>query len=207
MITTADGVALESRWDDATTDARLVTVLCHPHPLDGGTMLAPLMQAVAIELTSVGAHVLRFNFRGVGTSGGSWGGGTKEIEDVAAAIEAAGLAFPELPIAVAGWSFGASTSLGWLAMTASHLPWVGIAPGVRPYRGARPPDIDGLRPGPRLIVVGDRDQFATVEEIRDLADSIGAGVEVVAGSDHFFYFREATVGQLAARFLVSVVED
>jgi alpha/beta superfamily hydrolase len=195
-IQTSDGLSLEARWDDASEPSGTVVVLCHPHPLDGGTMNAPLMQAVTGSLSSTGIHVLRFNFRGVGRSEGTWGKGVAEIQDVAAAVEAANLAFPDQRIGVAGWSFGATTSLRWQIESGSELPWVGIAPGIRSYRGSTVPDPTQLLPARRLIIVGDRDQFSTLEEMEQFAQKAAAEVEILRGSDHFFYHREELVGSL-----------
>jgi alpha/beta superfamily hydrolase len=202
-ILTEDGLALEAEWDETTDAPKMAMVLCHPHPLDGGTMRAPLMESVASNLAVAGAHVLRFNFRGVGASEGSWGQGTAEIRDVDAAVVAAGLAYPELPLGIAGWSFGATTSLAWQLEHGSTVPWVGIAPGIRSYRGSQVPDFTALEPARRLIIMGDRDQFASVDDMTAFARSFDAEVEVLGGSDHFFYFRETDVAQLAAGFLLS----
>jgi len=198
VITTPDGLVLEGAWSPPDGDAVGCVVFCHPHPLDGGTMNAPLMQLVAATLAEAGLWTLRFNFRGVGTSQGTWGGGSGEVLDVAAAVEFAAAAHPALPIGVAGWSFGASTSLRWQAETRSPLPWAGIAPGIRAYRGAAPPAVAGLMVTPRLIVLGDRDQFASVEEMQEFAAAFGAEVAVLEGSDHFFHYRERSVGALVA---------
>lgn len=200
-ITTDDGVALEAHWNDAKPPAVGTVVFCHPHPLDGGTMRAPLMRTVAATLRDSGLHVLRFNFRGVGLSEGGWGEGIGEIRDVAAAVEAAELAFPELPAALAGWSFGASISIGWQQQTRSTIPWAGIAPGIRSYRGATPPDPSQLEPASRLIVFGDRDQFASLQQMESYAAEMGARLEILEGSDHFFHFRERQVGMLVAGHL------
>jgi alpha/beta superfamily hydrolase len=207
-ILTADGLALEALWDDPSEASIGVVVFCHPHPLDGGTMKAPLMERVAAEMSASGIHVLRFNFRGVGKSEGSWGGGLEETHDVAAAIEAARLAFADLPLGITGWSFGASTSLRWQIDTRSELPWVGIAPGIRSYRGSQVPQATELQPADRLIILGDRDQFASVDDMRVFADEAGAALEVLSGSDHFFYFREDIVGGLvASHFKSGFVSD
>ena len=200
-ITAEDGVALEAHWDDAKPPAVGTVVFCHPHPLDGGTMRAPLMRTVAATLRDAGLHVLRFNFRGVGLSEGRWAEGIGEIRDVAAAVEAAGLAFPELPTGLAGWSFGASVSLGWQQQAESTIPWAGIAPGIRSYRGAEPPDSSQLHPASRLIVFGDRDQFASLRQMQSYAEDMGARLEILDGSDHFFHFRERQVGTLVAEHL------
>lgn len=199
MIETADGLLLDGTWSVAD-DPVGVIVFCHPHPLDGGTMRAPLMRGVAGALADAGLHVLRFDFRGVGESQGTWGGGSGEVLDVAAAVETAAAAHPDLPLGVAGWSFGASTSLRWQVETGSTLPWAGIAPGIRAYRGATPPDPADLAPARRLIVLGDRDQFATVAAMEAYATRAGATLQVLAGSDHFFVFRERRVGAILAGF-------
>ena len=198
MITTADGVRLEVAWTEPTITAVGCVVLCHPHPLDGGTMNTPLLRTVAKTMADAGLRVLRFNFRGIGESQGTWGGGMGEVMDVAAAVEAAAVACPDLPQGVAGWSFGATTSLRWQAETGSTLPWVGIAPGILPYREASPPVVADLAPARRLIVHGDRDQFTAAAEMAAYAASFGATIEVVPGTDHFFFYRERWVGALAA---------
>jgi alpha/beta superfamily hydrolase len=171
-------------------------------------MNAPLLRTVAKTMADAGLRVLRFNFRGVGASQGTWGGGIGEVMDVAAAVAAAGAAHPDLTHGIAGWSFGATTSLRWQAESGSTLPWVGIAPGIRPYRGAPPADVTRLAPARRLIVHGDRDQFADTAEIAAYAASVGADLEMVTGSDHFFFYRERLVGALAAaHFGGSPIED
>src|SRR5665811_652427 len=102
-IDTVDGIRLEARWDDPEAVAGVV-VLCHPHPQHGGTMHAPLMHRVANGLAGKGFAVLRFNFRGVGESTGTWGGGEGEIDDVAAAVFDARRRYSTLPFGLAGWS-------------------------------------------------------------------------------------------------------
>lgn len=208
MITTADGVRLETTWSEPAGTTVGCVVLCHPHPLDGGTMYAPLMRTVAKTMADAGLRVLRFNFRGVGASQGTWGGGIGEVLDVAAAVAAASAAHPDLPLGVAGWSFGATTALHWQAESGSTLPWVGIAPGIRPYRGAPLAEVARLAPARRLIVHGDRDQFADATEMAAYAASFGADLELLPGSDHFFFYRERRVGALAAaHFGGSPIED
>jgi len=197
-IQTSDGLSLEARWDDADDPKGIVVVLCHPHPLDGGTMNVPLLQTVTGSLRAAGIHVLRFNFRGVGASEGAWGKGTAETRDVAAAVEAADLAFPDHRIGIAGWSFGATTSLRWQIDSGSELPWVGIAPGIRPYRDSTAPDPTQLYPADRLIIIGDRDQFSSLHAMEQFAHRANAQLEVLRGSDHFFYHREELVGSLVA---------
>lgn len=202
-LRTADGLLLEARWDDPDDEAMGTLVFCHPHPLDGGTMNAPLMKKVTASLVASRWRVLRFNFRGVGASQGVWGGGSGEVQDVAAAVELAreGGGW----IGVTGWSFGATTSLRWLIENQSGMPWVGIAPGLRSYRGAEVPDPSQVPEGSRLIVIGDRDQFTTVEKAEEYAAAMSARIEVLPGSDHFFYFREERVASVVSDFFAAVL--
>jgi alpha/beta superfamily hydrolase len=197
-LLTGDGVSLEARWDLPAGNGVAAVVLCHPHPRYGGNMEVPLLRTVAASLTAAGCAVLRFNFRGVGASTGAWGGGEAEIGDVAAAAATAGTTFPDLPLGVAGWSFGAATALAWQADTAGSAPYVGIAPPTRPDIGTGLPDPARLPPARRLFVLGDRDQFTTVADLSAYAAALGADVLVIPGSDHFLYGREHRVGEAVA---------
>ncbi len=196
-LETGSGVTLEARWD-APGDARMAVVLCHPHPLHGGTMSAPLLVAVTKALVVYGVAVLRFNFRGVGASTGQHDYGDAEQEDVAAAIAHAGERFPALPQAIAGWSFGAATALRWQASTGSTLPYAGIAPPVLRERYPGLPGNGDLTPADRTIVLGDRDQFSPVAAAERYAAEIDATLRILTGSDHFFYFREERVAAVLA---------
>ena len=195
-IERADGPELEARWDRPATDAAGAVVFCHPHPQHGGTMTAPLMHKVTKGLVEGGLAVLRFNFRGVGLSDGAWDGGVGETDDVAAAVARARDDEPGLALGLAGWSFGAVTALAWQARTADTTPYAGIAPPVRTEYADRLPGPGDLAPARRLFILGDRDQFATVEELGDYAAAAGGSFEVLKGSDHFFYFREEGVAAL-----------
>src|SRR3972149_2730825 len=151
-IQTEDGLSLEADWINASGKPVGVIVFCHPDPRQGGTMRAPLVRSVAGYLGRAGFHVLRFNFRGVGRSEGSWGGGDAEIHDVAAAMAAAATTHPDLPLGIAGWSFGAITALRWQAASASTDRYVGIAPALRLGSGPRvvPAARAPTPPGPPL---------------------------------------------------------
>ena len=111
-LSSSGGVILEARWD-APPDPIASIVFCHPHPLQGGTMSAPLMVAVTKALVASRVVVLRFNFRGVGRSTGDHDYGDAEQDDIAAAVAAASKRYPDLPLAMSGWSFGAATALRW----------------------------------------------------------------------------------------------
>lgn len=122
-LRTADGLDLEAelRVPEAPWGA---AVLAHPHPEHGGNMRSIVPGALFEALPAAGVGALRFNFRGVGRSQGSFEGGVGERHDVVAAIDAIASITEGLPLVLAGWSFGADTVLavgderaaGWLAV-------------------------------------------------------------------------------------------
>ncbi|HLF42101.1 MAG TPA: hypothetical protein VJA46_01080 [Acidimicrobiia bacterium] len=189
-LSTSDGQTLEARWDHAS-DPIGVTVFCHPHPMDGGSMNAPLMIGVTLRLVERGFSVLRFNFRGTGSSTGSHDRGSAEMFDVAAAVEVArgtGLA-----LGIAGWSFGAAVAMGWLASQTDPPPYAGIAP---------PPEElpDTVPPGPKRIIVGTRDQVVDIQALLGYAERQSIDVVLTPG-DHFFHGRGKKIGDLVAQGL------
>jgi alpha/beta superfamily hydrolase len=103
---------LEARWDLPAGTPHAVAVLAHPHPEYGGTMHTKMVYHASRGLVDVGCAVLRFNFRGVGTSAGAFDQGKGEADDFLAAVEAAADQFPGRPLWAAGGSFGS-----WIAAT------------------------------------------------------------------------------------------
>ena len=189
-LTTSDGVTLEARIDSPDAAERF-TVFCHPHPLQGGSMNAPLMIGVTSRLNERGHAVLRFNFRGTGSSTGTHDYGEAELADVDAAVDLA--ATKGLPLGLVGWSFGAGVSLRWLATRDSKLPWVGIAPSPE----SLPEEIP---PGPKRIVLGTRDQVIDGPALRGYAAEKGIDLVLTPG-DHFFHGRGKKIGELVAQGL------
>ncbi len=154
-------------------------------------MNAPLMIAVAGQLVERGHSVLRFNFRGTGESSGTHDYGVAEQDDVAAAIHHAGAG--ELPLGLAGWSFGASTALSWLAAAGSTIPYVGIAPAAETL----PPE---LPEGSKRIILGDRDQVIDGEAVQTYAEKMGIELVMTPG-DHFFHGRGKKIGDIVGQGL------
>ena len=189
-LETRDGETLEARIDSPEKPNRF-TVFCHPHPLQGGSMNAPLMIAVANQLVARGHAVLRFNFRGTGSSTGSHDEGEDELSDVSAAMDLA--RDRELPLGLAGWSFGAWTALRWLAGEEETIPYVGIAPA-----SVRLPDV--LPPGPKRFVIGTREQVVDPEELIAYAKEQSIDVVLTPG-DHFFHGRGKRIGDLVGQGL------
>ncbi|MDP9245310.1 MAG: alpha/beta hydrolase [Chloroflexota bacterium] len=173
---------------------RGIAVVSHPLPTHGGTMRNPLVAGIARAIASQGLLALRFNFRGVGESAGQWTGGIAEVEDLDLAIAEARTIAPDLPLALSGFSFGAVTTLRWLAQ-GGHADAVALA-GV-PLRSATfqphelPPVPDGT-----FIVAAELDQYGTAAELR--AAYPRARIAEIEGVDHFFGAKRNEVGVLIA---------
>ncbi len=163
---------------------RMAALVCHPHPLFGGTMHNKVVFRVAQALGDLGMPVLRFNFRGVGRSTGRHDEGRGEVDDVRAALGELERRFPGVPICLAGFSFGS-----WVG-----LP-VGCAdPRVTQLVGAGVPvsllGADALTgcAKPKLIVQGERDEYGPLGALRLWYDALPQpkALTVVPGADHFF---------------------
>jgi uncharacterized protein len=201
---TEDGVVLEGEIRLPDVPPRAPAVICHPHPEFGGSKDHPLLWAIRNDLASRGFAVLAFNFRGVMGSEGRHGGGLGEVKDVRAAIsraqmEAGGRAF------VCGWSFGAHTALrealdddqvGALALIGLPL---GETRDTVPDLPGR--DLMGRFDRPVLLLAGEADPFCPVPDLKGLGRRLPrARVEIVPGTDHFFWKREREVARVVADF-------
>jgi alpha/beta superfamily hydrolase len=162
----------------------LAAVLCHPHPLFGGTMHNKVVYQANKTLDRLGVPVLRFNFRGVGLSEGRHARGIGERDDVRAAVDFLANEFPDTPLLVAGFSFGS---------------WVGLRVGCEDQRvteliviGAPVNDSDFsyLRDcaKSKLFVQGRRDPYGSPERLGALVRSVPGTNELklVEDADHFF---------------------
>lgn len=199
VLRASDGVELEARAFLPASPQRAI-VLCHPHPLYGGSMdNAVLLMIARILREHAGDRVavLRFNFRGVGDSGGGYDQGRGEVYDALAAMGAVHAAHPLVPITLLGYSFGS-----WVALrAASHDPRVErlalVAPATRIFAYDEP-----MRPGlPIEIAVGDHDEFVEVHEARSLAERLGARLHVIEGAEHNFLRQRRIVADRLLPFL------
>jgi uncharacterized protein len=177
--------------------ARRGAVVCHPHPQYGGDMDNSVVCAVSEALQRRGVATLRFNFRGVGDSEGSYGGGVGEIEDARAAVDALREHVPT--IALAGYSFGAM-----VALLAGH----GDPKLERLVAIALPATMFDLEPivhsaKPKLFLIGDRDQYCRYSALEALVGRLAGENSLVRleGADHFLFGFEERVGAEVARFV------
>lgn len=173
-------------------------VVCHPHPLYGGDMDNNVVVAVAEALAGAGIVALRFNFRGTGGSGGAFGGGAAEREDVDAALAflAGQRGVDGDRLGLVGYSFGALVALGASPGAARAL--VAVSPPLALAElPVRLPDC------PILLVTGGRDDIAPAASLRALAESARDRCEAVVlpGADHFWWGQEGRLAEEVLRFL------
>jgi uncharacterized protein len=204
-----DDLDLEAVVVEPDTPGR-VLVFCHPHPQMGGTMNAPLLLAVQERLVSDGWAVLRFNFRGIGRSEGESSDGRAEVADACGAVDTARERWPDLPLAIAGWSFGGAVAIRVALTEPAVSACVAIAPAVVPKPGITagtpsPEEVSLERP--LLIVCGSNDKQVSTADVRRWAEAVGADYEEVPGANHFFWAKYDELSSLIARWLDERVGD
>lgn len=187
---------LEALLNAGAENATHAALVCHPHPLFGGTLHNKVVFHTMKALNSFGVPVLRFNFRGTGLSQGEHDQGIGELEDVRSALDWLDAEY-HLPLIFAGFSFGAA--VGLRAACADHrvdaLIGVGVpvAPVATDTEQPRVYAFDFLHEctKPKLLVSGARDQFGPKAKLQALCDSIPEPKKlvVIEGADHFFEGR------------------
>jgi uncharacterized protein len=207
-VRSSDGLALEGAIDEPGDVARAL-VLCHPHPKMGGTMNAPLLCALSDRLVGEGWVVLRFNFRGIGSSEGAPGTGVDEVNDAEGAIALMKDRYPEAPLAISGWSFGAAVAVRVASAHPELAACVGIAPAVKARTDvtAGLPDAENFELDvPTLFVCAANDDLVSVADCRGWADVVG-GAEVVEipGANHFFWAKYDDLSDTVSGWLDKVV--
>jgi len=187
---------LEALLNAGTDSATHAAVVCHPHPLFGGTLHNKVVFHTMKALNRFGYPVLRFNFRGTGLSEGKHDCGNGEVDDVRAALDWMDAEF-HLPLILAGFSFGAAIGLRAAysdgrvrALAAIGIP---VAPVATESEEPRVYTFDFLREcrKPKLFVSGARDQFGPRGKLEALLARCAPPKKLVliAGADHFFAGR------------------
>ena len=181
---------LEALLNAGAPDAAYAVLVCHPHPLYGGTLHNKVVFHAMKALNSFGFPVLRFNFRGAGLSQGEHHG-QGEVEDVRVALDWLDHEFHRLLI-FAGFSFGAAVGLPAACSDQRVKAVIGLGLPVSPI-GERSYDFSCLAScaKPKLFVSGERDQFATPAQLKSLIGSLPdpKKLTLISGADHFFEGR------------------
>ncbi|HEX8036482.1 MAG TPA: alpha/beta family hydrolase [Ktedonobacterales bacterium] len=176
------------RLPDADAPApRMIALICHPHPVGGGTMHNKVVFRVAQALGTLGIPSLRFNFRGVGRSTGTYDAGRGEQDDVRAALDYLASRFsefPDIPVCLAGFSFGSAVGLpvGCADPRVRQLIGVGVPVSLMGVNM-----LDGCAKH-KLIVQGEHDEYGPLAEVREWFARIPEPkhLTIVPGADHFF---------------------
>ena len=160
---------------------RGIALIAHPHPLQGGTLDNKVVQTLAKTFAALGYAAVRFNFRGVGLSEGQFDDGIGETDDALAALAAAKLELGELPVALAGFSFGSYVQTRVAhAITAERLVLIGPAVKRFPIEVV-PPDT--------IVIHGEEDDVVALADVLAWARPQQLPIMVFPGSGHFFHGR------------------
>lgn len=173
-------------------------VVCHPHPLYGGTLDNKVVYTLARAFVELGVPAIRFNFRGVGASAGQYDEGSGETEDVLAVIAYGRERWPGASLWLGGFSFGGAVAVRAAARTRPER-LVAVAPGITrvAMEGVASPAC------PWLIVQGDADDVIEPAAVLEWASrqSPAPAVRVLSGAGHFFHGRLHELRAIVLEFL------
>ena len=190
IIFTGPAGRIEGRYHPARQKNAPIAIILHPHPQFGGTMNHPIIYQLYYAFVHRGFSALRFNFRGVGRSQGSFDHGQGELSDSAAALDWAQTINPEAKSCwIAGFSFGAWIGMQLLMRRPEIASFVSVAPPASMY------DFSFLAPCPvsGLVVQGDKDEVVAEAAVGKLVHKlhnqreITIDYKVVGGANHFFH--------------------
>ena len=169
----------------ATTNA--VAVICHPHPLHGGTMTNKVVHTLAKAFNDVGAPAVRFNYRGVGASEGTYDEGNGETQDALAVLDWAAQRWPGAQVWLGGFSFGGAVAIRAAVASSRVSRLVTVAPAIRRVSV----DANALPQCPWLIVQGDRDELVDPADIQQWSRALPVQprLTMLSGVEHFFHGR------------------
>ena len=189
VIFTGEDGRIEGRFHPGRTRNAPIAIILHPHPQFGGTMNNPVVYQLYYAFANRGFAALRFNFRGVGRSQGTFGHGQGELSDAAAALDLAQATNPDARACwIAGFSFGAWIGMQLLMRRPEVEGFISIAAPASLY------DFSFLAPCPSsgLFVHGDKDSVVPVSAVHTLVEKLKTqkGIiidqQIVKGANHFF---------------------
>lgn len=163
-----------------------VAIICHPHPLHGGTMNNKVVTTLARMFREIGMYTVRFNFRGVGKSTGTFDQGNGELDDLLAVIKWVNTVLPNVPITLAGFSFGSYIAAkGSLQIPTAQL--VSVAPPVINFNMHELPPITC----PWIVVQGDQDEIVSPAAVFEWIETRNPQPTLIRmeGAGHFFHGR------------------
>lgn len=193
---------LEAVLDSPAATPHGLAVIAHPHPLYAGTMHNKVVHTIARACVASGWQALRFNFRGVGASAGSYDEGRGELQDMLAATEQGLAALPaDTPLILAGFSFGAFVASHALATLHEQRSIErAILVGTAASRFEVAPVPEALHPA-TLVLHGEQDDTVPLASVLDWARPQQLPVTVIPGGEHFFHGQLPLLKSLVERHL------
>jgi len=190
---------LEVVVDMPSISPRVAVVFAHPLPTKGGTMHTKVVYQAAKALTRIGCAVLRFNFRGVGSSAGAWDNGRGELDDYRAAVTFMASQHPNLEMWAAGFSFGSYVAATVGADDDRICALIAIAPPVDTYEFASVK----MSRKPKFIIHGERDDIISIKMVRHFYAQLVEPKELVEidRANHLFEGQAGEVGDALAELL------
>jgi uncharacterized protein len=185
---------LEALLDEpaAGVDVRAAVVFGHPHPQYGGTMHSKVVYQAAKALGRIGCAVLRFNFRGVGSSAGAFDEGAGESDDFRAGLDFMQQQYQGVRLWAGGFSFGAWIALTVAVQNSRVSTMIGIAPPIARY------DMEAVRRSAKakFFIQGERDELCPLKEMQEFYAHCEEPKELVVidAADHLFDGKTSEVG-------------
>lgn len=180
-------------------------IVCHPHPLFGGTMHNKVVFRISRAFQNAGFAVLRFNFRGTGSSEGEHDHGLGEQADLRAAIEFIEQRYPDAEVWLAGFSFGSAVMLRAASCDNRVRAFVAAGVPVSKY------DFTGIAQcnKPKLFVQGSLDEFGPAQDLEKFFAALDEPKElkIIQGADHFFEGGLNELADAVSSFIASVAKD
>lgn len=194
------GGTLEAALEGDTDNPAMIAIVCHPHPLFGGTMDNKVVTTLARAARDAGAAVLRFNFRGVGNSQGAFSDGIGETEDLIAVHRWLTREFPDRPLWLAGFSFGSFVAARGAEVLAANgqapKALMLVAPPVHHF------DFEGIETAgcPVTVVQGEDDEVVPAEQVFRWAGQTPLTPDLIRFPDsgHFFHGKLVDLKEVAA---------
>ena len=178
-------------------------VICHPHPLMGGSMHNNVVEAIRDSFSSLNYTTLRFNFRGVGNSTGNYDEGGGEQSDILSAQEFLKINGIE-KIIFAGYSFGAWVGAKVLEqIDQNFVTSFFVSPPINLFDF----NWENLKNKIDLLVSGDLDQYCDAEVLRKQAKIINSPIEIISGTDHFYFGKEKELINILLKYIVNYNEN
>jgi alpha/beta superfamily hydrolase len=184
----------------------LAAVVCHPHPLFGGTMHNKVVYQTAKTIHRFGLPVLRFNFRGAGLSEGAHDEGRGEQDDVSAALDFLAAEYPGAPLLLTGFSFGSWVGLRVGCGDARVSELIGLGVPVEDLASRELSYLEACEKQ-KLLIAGEFDQYCPPAKLKALVERFPphvrerTSVAIISGADHFFAGHLPDLDRAIAKWL------